>query len=196
MSEAHFSPLPAVFHHLAGHSLFPFEGTWPELAVDVMVAPGSRIIGAVSLAAGSSVWFNAVLRGDLNAISVGERTNIQDGAVLHVVSGPEGGLSIGRDVVVGHSAILHACTIGDRVLVGMGATVLDGAVIEDGCIIAAGAVVTPRTRVAAGSLVAGIPAKVIRQLGPEAIDDIAAQAGRYVELARRTQAGLAGVEPR
>jgi carbonic anhydrase/acetyltransferase-like protein (isoleucine patch superfamily) len=193
MSETHFNPMPAVFHHLAGRSLFPFEGNWPNLAIDVMVAPGARVIGAVSLAAGSSVWFNAVIRADLNTISIGARSNIQDGAVLHVVSGADGGLSVGSDVVVGHSAILHACTIGNKVLVGMGATVLDGAVVEEGCIIAAGAVVTPRTRIPGGSLVAGIPAKVIRQLGPEAIEDIAAQAARYVELAKRTLAELAGV---
>ncbi len=167
------------------NSIHRFEESWPQLAEAVWLAPGCRVIGAVSLAAEVSIWYNAVLRADINNIDIGPRSNIQDNAVIHVVSGPGGGVIIGSEVVVGHNAILHACTIGDQVLVGMGATVLDGAVLESGCIVAAGAVVTPRTRVSAGSLVAGIPAKVIRQLTLEQIADISVQALTYVELAQR-----------
>lgn len=162
--------------------LTPFEGISPKLDPSVLVQPGAHIIGDVEIGADSSVWFNVVIRGDVNRIRIGARTNIQDNATVHVTS-QRWPTAIGDDVTVGHGAIIHGCTVGSRCLIGIGSIVLDGAVVEDGCLVGAGAVVTPGTRLPAGSLVLGSPAKVVRPLRPEELQQIAASAQIYVALA-------------
>ncbi len=145
-----------------------------------LVFPGAVVVGDVKLGEDCSVWYNAVIRADEDAIVIGDGTNIQDNAVLHVTTGLP--LTIGRGVTVGHGAILHSCTVGDDSLIGMGATVLDGAVIGKGCLIAAGAVVTPRSVIPDGSMVMGAPGKVKRALTEDEIADIRRNAQVYVDL--------------
>ena len=137
----------------------------PKLGRGVYIARGAVVLGDVTLGAHSSVWYNAVLRGDINRIVVGHHTNIQDNAVLHLAD--DFPCILGNWVTVGHSAIVHACKIGDETLVGMGAVVLDGAVVGRQCLIGAKALVTQGTKIPAGSLVLGSPAKVVRKLSPE-----------------------------
>lgn len=137
----------------------------PRLGQGVFIARGATVVGDVTLGDRVSVWYGAVLRGDINRIVVGAGSNIQDNAVVHLAD--DFGALIGRDVTVGHAAIVHACTIGDECLIGMGATVLDGAEIGEQCIIGAGALVTQRTRIPPGSMVLGTPARVVRPLTEE-----------------------------
>ncbi len=134
----------------------------PKLGRGVYLARGAMVLGHVTLGAHSSVWYNAVLRGDINRIAVGHHSNIQDNSVLHVAD--DYPCLLGNWVTVGHSAIIHACRIGDETLVGMGAVVLDGTVIGRQCLIGAKALVTQGMKIPAGSLVLGSPAKVVRQL--------------------------------
>src|SRR3981081_4904326 len=136
----------------------------PKLGTDVYIARGAVVIGDVTVGDCSSVWYNAVLRGDINRIVVGHHSNIQDNAVLHLAD--DFPCIVGNYVTVGHSAIVHACTVGDEVLVGMGAVVLDGAVIGDQCLIGAKALVTGGMRIPAGSLVLGAPAEIVAALSP------------------------------
>ena len=164
--------------------LIDFEGTFPSIGDGVFVARGAAVIGEVDLGAHSSVWYNAVIRGDVCPITIGARTNIQDGSIIHVTSGSHG-TTIGDEVTVGHGAIIHGCEIDDRCLIGMGSTILDGAHIESECLVAAGALVPPGMRVPAGSLVMGSPAKVKRQLSDQERASIEISALHYVELARR-----------
>ena len=131
---------------------------------DVLITEGARVVGDVTLAKGVSVWYNAVIRGDEGAITVGEDTNIQDCTVLHEA------VTVGRGCTVGHGAILHGCTIGDNVLIGMGSIVLNGARIGDNCIVGAGALVTGKMDAPAGSMILGSPAKVVRPLTEEEIE--------------------------
>ncbi len=137
----------------------------PRLGKQVFVAAGAVVIGDVTLGDYSSVWFNAVLRGDINRIEVGHHSNVQDGAIFHLAD--EFPCIVGNYVTVGHGAIVHACVVGDEVLVGMGATILDGAVVGEQCLIGARALITPGTRIPPGSLVLGSPAKVARALTTE-----------------------------
>lgn len=150
----------------------------PRLGKGVFIAKGAVVIGDVELGDHASVWFNSVLRGDINRIVVGHHTNIQDNCVLHLAD--EHPCRLGNYVTVGHSAIVHACTVGDEVLVGMGATILDGAVIGEQCLIGARALVTPGTKVPPGSLVLGSPAKVARQLSAEERGKLKYWAEKYV----------------
>jgi len=153
---------------------------------DVLICEGARVAGNVTLGKGVSVWYNAVIRGDEGPIVVGENTNIQDGAVLH--TGIDRLLSIGSGCTIGHNAVVHGCTIGDYVLVGMGSIVMDGARIGDNCIIGAGALVTGKMDAPAGSMLLGAPAKVVRPLRQEEIDMIHEDAEIYLrnaELYRR-----------
>ena len=143
-----------------------FGGHTPVLGEGVYIAPNATVLGNVTLGDHASVWFSAVIRGDLDAIRIGARTNIQDGAVVHVTGGIAS-TTVGDDVVVGHLALIHGTTIGSRVLVGMGAIVLDHSRIEDECIIAAGTVVPPRMHVPRRSLVRGNPGRVVRTLTDE-----------------------------
>jgi len=150
----------------------------PLLGKNVYIARGAVVVGDVTLGDGASVWYNAVLRGDINRIVVGEGSNIQDNSVLHLAD--EFPCLIGSYVTVGHSAIVHACTIGDECLIGMGAVVLDGAEIGPQCLIGAKSLVTQYTRIPAGSLVLGAPAKVARSLSLQERADLKYWAEKYV----------------
>ena len=154
----------------------------PAIAETAFVAPGARIIGNVTLGPASSVWYNAVLRGDSASIELGERSNIQDGVAVHVDSSSP--VVIGKGVSVGHNAVVHGCTIGDTVLVGMGAVVLSGAVVGNECLIAGGAVVLSGAVIPPRSLVAGVPGKVRRELTEDEIDGIRRNAEIYLEHSR------------
>ena len=142
------------------------RGFTPKLGEDCYLAETAVVIGDTVMGDHCSVWFNAVVRGDVNSIRIGHRVNIQDGAVLHCTY-ERAALTIGNDVSIGHNAIVHGCTIQDKVLIGMGAIIMDHAVIGEGCVIAAGAVVTQNTVVEPGSLMAGVPAK---RIGPVSTD--------------------------
>lgn len=167
----------------AGAQLLPFNGVMPTVEDGAWVAPGATLIGAVTLRAGASVWFGSVVRGDGDSIEIGEDSNIQDGCVLHADPGLP--LRMGSGVSVGHGAIVHGCTVEDDVLVGMGARVLNGARIGRGCLIAAGAVVLEGTEVPPGSLVAGVPGKVRRELSDDELERVRENARSYVR--RRQQ---------
>jgi gamma-carbonic anhydrase len=153
----------------------------PTLGKGVYVAQGAVVMGDVTLGDYSSVWCNAVLRGDINRIAVGHHTNIQDNAVLHLADDLP--CLLGNYVTVGHAAIVHACTIGDQALIGMGSVILDGVVIGEQSLVGAGAVVTPGTQIPPGSLVLGAPAKVVRELAPQERADLKALAEKYVRVA-------------
>jgi carbonic anhydrase/acetyltransferase-like protein (isoleucine patch superfamily) len=161
--------------------ILPWNGVWPTIHPTAFVAPGATVIGRVTIGAGSSIWFNVVLRGDINDILVGEETNLQDGTVVHV-SGSHGTF-IGNRVTVGHSAVVHACRLEDESFIGIGASVLDAAVVESGAQVGASALVTPRKRVTSGMLWAGIPARELRPVGEEERAQNADIARRYVLLA-------------
>jgi len=142
--------------------MLPYRGKKPEVGEGVFIAPGSCVIGDVRIGENSSVFYNAVVRGDVNSITIGAGTNIQDNCTLHVTD--EASLVIGDGVTVGHNAVVHACRVEDNVLVGIGAVVLDGAVIEHDSIVAAGSVVAPGKVFPAGSMIMGSPARVVREL--------------------------------
>ena len=169
----------------------------PETAPDVhpsaLILPGAVVLGAAYLGAESSVWFGSVIRADINRIVVGDQSNVQDGSVLHVSD--DFAFLIGNRVTIGHRAVVHACTVHDEVLIGMGAIILDGAEIGARSIIAAGALVTKGTKVPEGSLVIGSPAKVIRSLSLEEQRANARLAMKYVEVSRRYRELGYGVKP-
>ncbi|ROQ73333.1 2,3,4,5-tetrahydropyridine-2,6-dicarboxylate N-acetyltransferase [Streptomyces sp. ADI92-24] len=157
-------------------------GKEPEIDASAFTAPTSVVIGEVTMAAGSSVWYHAVLRADCGPIVIGAGSNIQDNCSVHV--DPGFAVTVGERVSVGHNAVLHGCTIEDDVLIGMGATVLNGAHIGTGSLVAAQALVPQGMRVPPGSLVAGVPAKVKRQLTEEELDGLKFNAVGYTELAK------------
>ncbi len=144
----------------------PYKGKFPKIDPTVFLAENAVIIGDVEIGKDSSIWYNVVIRGDVNYIRIGERTNIQDGTIIHVDHAKYPTI-IGNEVTVGHNVMLHACTIQDRCLIGMSSTIMDGVIVETGSIVAAGALVTPGKVVKSGTLWAGIPAKYIRDLTPE-----------------------------
>ncbi len=146
--------------------ILPYRGVTPRIAAGVFIAPNAAIIGDVTIAAGASVWFSCTIRGDVNRIDIGARSNIQDGTVIHA-SYRKAPTVIGADVLVGHMATLHACTIEDGGFVGMGAIVLDEAVVETGALVAAGALIAPGKRVTRGQLWAGRPARYVRDVTEE-----------------------------
>jgi carbonic anhydrase/acetyltransferase-like protein (isoleucine patch superfamily) len=156
-----------------------FLGKTPDTARAVFVAPNATVLGAVTLGARSSVWYGCVLRGDINSIEIGEGTNIQDLTMVHLAD--DYGVKIGRYCTIGHSAIIHACEIGDECLIGMGATILDGARIGDHCIVGANALVTQRFVAPPGSMILGAPAKVVRPLTAAEQQGLRAWAEKYVE---------------
>ena len=160
-----------------------FKNIFPKIEKTAFVAENAVVIGDVTLGAESSIWYSCVLRGDVNDIKIGARTNIQDGTVIHVSSTTQG-TYIGDDVTVGHMALLHACTIGDRAFIGMQACVMDDAIVEDEAMVAAGALVTPGKRVPSRQLWAGRPAKYMRDLTAEEIEFLKFSADRYVKLSR------------
>jgi carbonic anhydrase/acetyltransferase-like protein (isoleucine patch superfamily) len=164
-------------------TLLPIRGIYPTLPEGTFLAETAVVIGDVVLGDQCSVWFGAVVRGDVHTIRIGHRTNIQDGAILHCTykTAP---LQIGSDVSIGHGAIVHGCTIHDRVLIGMGAKILDHAVIEPEVLVAAGAVVRERDVLQSGYLYAGIPAKAIKPLTDAQRQNILDTPGRYIRYAR------------
>lgn len=154
----------------------------PSLHPSVFVAGGAWVIGQVEVGADSSIWYNAVLRGDINGIRIGERSNIQDATIMHVTH--EYPVVVGSDVTIGHRAIVHGATLGDCCLIGMGATILDNARVGAYSLVAAGAVVKEGFVVPEGMLVAGVPAKILRALADEEKDALLKSAQGYVEYAR------------
>ncbi|RZK50598.1 MAG: gamma carbonic anhydrase family protein [Pedobacter sp.] len=143
--------------------ILPVKGELPQISEGCFLAPNATIVGTVKIGKNCSVWFNAVIRGDVNTISIGDETNIQDGAVIHATY-EKASTTIGNRVSIGHNALVHGCILKDHVLVGMGAIVMDHAVVEEFCIIAAGAIVLENTICESGYLYAGIPAKKIKPL--------------------------------
>jgi len=170
--------------------LYVFEGKAPCIAADAWIAPTAAVIGEVAIGAGSGIWFHCVLRGDTSRIRVGARTNIQDCTLVHVNEGDGGATLIGDDVTIGHSCIIHACTLEDGAFVGMGATVLDGAVIETGGVLAAGALLPPGKRIGRGELWMGAPARLQRVMTDEERARFASTAPRYAGFAARFRVGL------
>ncbi len=158
-----------------------FGGKQPQIDASAFVAEQAVVIGDVTVGARSSIWFGAVVRGDVFHIRIGADTSIQDNSVLHVTHG-QFATTVGNQVTVGHNVTLHGCTVGDRCIIGMGAVLLDQAVIEDRCIIGAGALVTPGTRIPAGHLAVGSPARAKRPLTSEELAWLQASAAHYVEL--------------
>ena len=158
---------------------------YPKKTIDetVMIAEGARVGGDVTLGKYVNIWYNAVLRGDEGAITVGEETNIQDGAVLHEET------VVGKGCTIGHNAIVHGCTVGDNVLIGMGAVVLNGAKIGDNCIVGAGALVTGKMDAPAGSMLLGSPAKVVRPLTEAEIEGNRQSARGYLHAAEQCRKG-------
>lgn len=165
-------------------ALHPYKGILPKIGHRVWLAPGVQIVGDVKIGEAANVWYNCVIRGDVNNITIGARTNIQDGTVIHVSSTLQG-TYIGAEVTVGHMALLHACTIEDAAFIGMKACVMDGAYVESGAMVAAGALVTSGKRVPSGQLWGGAPARYMRDLTEEEKVYIPYSAQHYVELAAR-----------
>jgi carbonic anhydrase/acetyltransferase-like protein (isoleucine patch superfamily) len=159
--------------------LRPYRGRLPVVHPTAYVDASAQVIGDVEIGAESSVWMNAVVRGDVNTIRIGDRSNVQDGTVVHVMHGTHP-TRVGDDVTIGHAAIVHGCTIGNRVLIGMGATILNGAVIGDDTIVAAGTLVTEGAVIPPRSLVMGSPGKVRRTLSDEDVASILEYAANYV----------------
>lgn len=172
-------------------SLIPFAGRTPLVDPGAFVAPGARLIGDVEIGPGASIWYNVVLRGDVNRIRIGARSNVQDGTVIHVdppaPGRPEQGFPtlIGEEVLIGHLAMVHGCILHDRAFVGLGATVMDGCVIESDAMLAAGALLTQGKRIPFGQLWAGRPAKYVRDLSEADIAGMRAGVAHYVALAKR-----------
>ncbi|PKQ28794.1 MAG: gamma carbonic anhydrase family protein [Candidatus Anoxymicrobium japonicum] len=160
--------------------LVEMNGKKPTVAPDAFVAPTSVLVGDVTVESKASIWWGAVLRGDLNAIKIGARSNVQDNCVIHCTV--RDGVTVGADVTVGHGAVLHGCVIEDGALVGINSTVLDGAVIGEEAVVSAGSTVTPRTRVEPGWLVGGVPSKPIKELSPRAKEGFRVGKDAYVIL--------------
>jgi carbonic anhydrase/acetyltransferase-like protein (isoleucine patch superfamily) len=168
--------------------LYAFRGVHPTCHDTAWVAPSADVVGDVVLAEDVSVWFGAVIRGDNTQIPIGARSNVQEGAMLH--SDPGSPLTVGEDCTIGHHAILHGCTIGNRVLIGMGATILNRATIPDDCIVGAGALVTEDKTFPPRSLIIGSPARAVRELDDRAVAGLKVSAAHYVENGRAAAAGL------
>ncbi len=169
--------------------ILPVEGKHPHFGENTFLAPNATIVGEVSMGRDCSVWFNAVIRGDVNFIRIGDQVNIQDGACIHATY-QKCGTTIGNRVSIGHNAIVHGCTLHDQVLIGMGAIVMDQAVVHSNTIIAAGAVVLENTVCESGSIYAGVPAKKIKEISPEhvqgEIERIATNYVKYADWFRET----------
>ncbi len=167
-------------------SIHKFQNQQPQLAPDVFLAAGAHVIGDVHIGQGSSIWFNTVVRGDGNFIRIGKKTNIQDLSLVHINSElyPT---YIGDEVTVGHRSVIHACKIGDRCLIGMGAIIMDGAVVGDDCLIGAGSLVKEGMQIPAGSVAMGSPAVIKRALTQKEKDWIKKSAENYYQLAKKYQ---------
>jgi len=169
-------------------TLYALDGTAPELAKDTWIAPDANLIGRVVIEDAASVWFCSTLRGDNETVTVGAGSNIQENCVLHTDMGYP--LTIGQGCTIGHKVMLHGCTIGDNSLIGMGATVLNGAKIGRNCLIGAGALITEGKEIPDGSLVMGVPGKVVRALDDAAIDGLRKSALGYQANMRRFRDGM------
>lgn len=163
--------------------VYQFLDKSPQFEESVFVAPSADVIGDVSIGKDSSVWFNSTIRGDVNWIEIGERSNIQDNASIHVMN-QTGPTKIGNDVTIGHNAMVHGCTIHDRVIIGIHATILDKAVIESDVIVAAGTLVPPGKVLESGYMYMGSPAKKHRKLSDEEVESIQRSAKNYVKYQR------------
>ena len=159
--------------------ILPVKGISPRLGTNCFVAENATIVGDVVLGDDCTVWFNAVIRGDVHSIRIGSKTNIQDGAVIHCTY-QKAPTTIGNNVSIGHRAIVHGCTVEDNVLIGMGAIVMDHAVVQKNCIVAAGAIVLEKTVCESGYIYAGIPARKVKQLSQEQVDGLDKVADNYV----------------
>lgn len=180
-------------HHAIGYGpIFSIDGVTPKIAPDAFVAPNAAVIGDVEIGPETGIWFHCLVRGDMNIIRIGARTNIQDGSVIHVDSGGFA-THIGDDVTVGHNAVIHACTLKNRAFVGISATVLDGAVIEEGGMLAAGGLLTPGKRIGPNELWAGSPARLLRTMSDQERVKFDRNADVYRALAQRFRAGLRSV---
>ncbi|KKW67817.1 hypothetical protein AAV94_08370 [Lampropedia cohaerens] len=173
-------------------AVFELDGTRPSINTSAWVADNATVLGRVSLAAQSSVWFGAVIRGDMEHIQIGEGSNIQDGSVLHADAGKP--LTIGAHVTVGHQAMLHGCTIGDESLIGIGAVILNGARIGRNCLVGARALITENKEFPDGCMILGSPAKVVRPLSADEQQALRASAQHYIDNARRFRQALKPVE--
>ena len=160
--------------------IVPYRGITPKIHPSVFIADGVHIIGDVEIGKDSSVWYNAVIRGDVNYIRIGERTNVQDNTVIHVTN-KKFPTNIGSNVTIGHNAVIHACTINDYCLIGMGAIILDDAKVGQHSLVAAGAVVTKGSVIPEGTLAAGVPAKVVRPLTVEERQSLVQSAQNYID---------------
>ena len=175
---------------MSGHTghILPFEGKLPRIHPTAWIAPTAVVIGDVEIGEGASVWYNCVLRGDTAAITVGARSNVQDGTIVHLNAGEP--TRIGADVTIGHACIIHACTIGDYSLIGIGAVVLNGVKIGKNCISGANALITEGKVIPDNSLVMGQPGKVVRELEEGQIEALRLSAQHYVQNWRRYAGGL------
>tara|TARA_R110002049_G_scaffold2434_1_gene17808 strand:- start:119 stop:640 length:522 start_codon:yes stop_codon:yes gene_type:complete len=169
-------------------TLYALADARPEVAAEAWVAPDANVIGKVTLGPEASVWFGSTLRGDNEMITVGHGSNVQENCVFHTDMGYP--LTVGEDCTIGHKVMLHGCTIGDNSLIGMGATVLNGAKIGKNCLIGAGALITENKVIPDGSLVMGVPGKVVRELDAQAIQQLTASAKHYAENAARFRRDL------
>ena len=175
-------PVPAI--------ILPYRDIMPDIAEDAFIAGGATVIGDTVIGAGTGIWYACVVRGDVNEIRIGARTNIQDGTIIHVTGGGHG-TYIGDDVTVGHAAVLHACTVENGGFVGMRACILDGAVVESGAMVAAGSLVTPGKRIPSGQLWGGSPARYMRELTDDERAYLPKSADHYAKLAQ-TYRGVTG----
>ncbi len=181
-------PRPRFEQRFPGAIILPFQGAWPDIADSAFVAPGAVVIGNVTIGDESSIWFNTTVRGDIAPITIGARTSIQDGTVVHVNG--DAPVVIGDDVTVGHSALIHGTVIGDGVLVGMGAIVLSYSKIGANAVIAAGALIAERVEVPAGAVMVGLPAKQRSVLDAEQQDRLQEIPERYVGVSRIYKSGI------
>ncbi len=172
-----------------GGMILSYKGALPQFGTDVFIAPNAVVIGRVELGDRANVWFNCLIRGDGHYIRIGADTNVQDGTIIHIATDRFPTI-VGRRVTIGHGAVIHACTVEDDAMIGIGAIVLDGAIVERGAIVAAGAVVSPGKRVPAGEMWAGCPAKFQRPVKPSETEFIAWNARNYVETAATYRAAL------
>lgn len=178
-----------VYQLNSERKLFPYLDLYPKVHQSVFLAEGVKIVGDVEIGEDSSVWYNTVIRGDVHYVKIGKMTNIQDLSMLHVTNGKYP-LNIGDKVTIGHSVKLHGCTLQNLCLIGIGAIVLDGAVVEEKSMVAAGSVVKPGFVVPSGKLVAGVPAKVIRDLTPDELEEFEKSAHRYKKYTEITLSSL------
>jgi carbonic anhydrase/acetyltransferase-like protein (isoleucine patch superfamily) len=170
-------------------SIIKYQQYLPILNQDVFVASGAKIIGNVHIDSQSNIWYNCVLRGDVNEIKIGKQTNIQDLTMIHVATFGQG-CYIGNQTTIGHNVVLHACTVGNQSFVGMQSCILDGAIVEDGAMLAAGSLLTPNKRILSGELWAGSPAKFMRKLTDEDYKLIDWSHHHYVQLAKKHQESM------